>query len=868
VDHPRPAGRAARLAVACAVLSLGTGCVRALPVDPEALGGQAVTSVVVSADGTRITGLHVEQDRTPLALAKIPSVLVDAVIATEDRRFYEHKGVDARGIGRALVNNSRSGRTEGGSTITQQLVKNTIGTNELTLQRKVREASLAVGLEQTLTKDQILERYLNTVYFGQGAYGVGAAIRVYFAKPPEQLTLAEAALLAGLIRSPVSADPIRDAKAAKARRGQVLAGMVAAGVITEEQSAAAGRQALPKQSHRDGSHYPAAYAVTDAVEQLRDDERLGETQLERDDAIFRGGLTIKLTIDLEQQRQAEQAVAAVLTGRHDPSAGVAAVRPGDGAITAMAGGRDFFSRTDPVAKVNLARGGSTGRQGASTFKMFTLVAALEGGILPEELFESGPRVELPRPGGRAWTVTNSDGATRGPITLRVATEQSVNTAFARVVERLGAGDVDAGTAKVLEVAERFGVTGRHGEPMRTGPATTLGASEVDPVQMAAAYAALASRGVYAEPYLVASVKDPAGNVLISNEPQRRSVVSASVASVTTDVLQGVIKNGSGVLAEVGRPAAGKTGTSTEYHDAWFVGYTPDFAAAVWVGVPTGQVSMTPAKGFRTTVTGGTYPARIWSHFTRAALAGTAKRGFGTLDGSLVEIEVDAERGCLPNEWTDAKDKEIRSFVSGTEPTEICTEPAAPVKVVVPDVVGSRTADARATLVAAGLRVRVVSVPRGDLPPGQVVAQSPTADAVAYAGDSVTVSVSATVDTRVAVPNVVGMPGAEAVAVLEGAGFVVQSASQASCNGGAACARRLAANAGLAWSQSAPAGERDEPGTSILVLVEPVAGWQPPEPTPTPTPTPATTPTPPPPPTPTPSPSGVPERSPTVTSLAG
>ena len=248
MDHLRPAGRAVRLAVACAVLSLSAGCVRALPVDPETLGGQAVTSVVVSADGTRITGLHVEQDRTPLPLERIPAVLIDAVIATEDRRFYEHKGVDARGIGRALVNNSRSGRTEGGSTITQQLVKNTIGSNELTLQRKVREASLAVGLEQTLSKDQILERYLNTVYFGQGAYGVGAAIRVYFAHPPEQLTLAEAALLAGLIRSPVSADPIRDAKAAKARRAQVLTGMVDSGVITAAQSAAAGRQPLPKRS--------------------------------------------------------------------------------------------------------------------------------------------------------------------------------------------------------------------------------------------------------------------------------------------------------------------------------------------------------------------------------------------------------------------------------------------------------------------------------------------------------------------------------------------------------------------------------------------------------------------------------------------
>jgi penicillin-binding protein 1A len=791
VDPERSARRLARVLAGCAAVMLSSGCVRVLPVDPAALGGQAATSVVLAADGSRLTSLHVEQDRTPLPLAKIPDILVKAVVATEDRRFFDHKGVDVRGIGRAAVADLRTGRiAEGGSTITQQLVKNTMVGREKSLQRKLREASLAVGLEKTLTKEQILERYLNTVYFGQGTYGVGAAIRVYLGRTPVKVTVAEAALLAGLIRSPSSADPINHPKAAKQRRAEVLRDMFATGVITERQRAAASRAPLPRRPHRDNLRFAAAHAVTDAVEELRMDDRLGETQVERDNAIFRGGLTITLTIDPAQQRAAERAVAETLNHHRDPAAGVAVVQPGDGAIRAMVGGRDFFSRKDPVAKVNLARGGITKRQAGSTFKAFTLIAALEAGVHPDDVFKTGAAVELPRPGGRTWKVTNSEGSSHGEITMRTATEKSVNTAYARIVQRIGKGDVDLGARRVVEVAERLGVRGRDGSDVRSGPATTLGAQEVDPVQMAAAYAALAAGGIYTQPYLVASVKDASGRVILSNEPAPQRVVTEAVATVATDLLRGVVTRGTGRRANIGRPQAGKTGTSSNYHDAWYVGYTPDFAAAVWVGVPTGQVSMTRRNGFRLTVTGGTFPALIWSRLARVVLASHRPVAFPALDTALVEVEVDAKQGCLAAEWTPSAHREKRRYLAGSQPTKVCARP------------------------------------------------SPTPEPVPT--------------QLVAVPDLVGSDEAAALTALRAVGLFAEVEVAPSCESGDTCAAELARSAGLVWRQSVAAGERVAMGTTVAFTLQPPLGVvsQPtpdatptasPEPTPTDSPSPSATP---------------------------
>jgi penicillin-binding protein 1A len=809
-----------------AVALTTVGCVRALPVDPDLLGGQAATSSVYAADGTLLTTLHAEEDRRPLTLAEIPQVLRDAVIAAEDRRFYEHDGVDLRGIARAAAKNIEAGETtQGGSTITQQLVKNTLVTPERTYRRKIREASLAMGLERTLTKDQILERYLNTVYFGQGAYGVGAAARVYFGHSARKLTLPEAALLAGLIRSPSRADPVKHPDAAADRRATVLDAMVATGAITADEAAEAAAVPVPRKAHHDDRRYPAAYAVQDAVSTLLADERLGATQAERHNALFRGGLRIELTIDPAQQAAAEESVRAILTAKNDPYAGVAAVKPGDGAITAMVGGRDFFGARDPYAKVNLARGGSTKRQAGSTFKVFALVAALNAGISPEERFAAGAQVTLPCRCPKPWVVDNYEGAAYGSVTLRKATEDSVNTAYARLVQRIGGGDVDKGMNTVLDVAESLGVRGAGGARLRrdAGPAVVLGAQEVDPVSMAAAYAALGANGVYAKPYLVARVKDARGRVLLENKPQKAQAVLPRVAATATDVLQGVVRAGTGVKAQQSRPVAGKTGTATAYRDAWFVGYTPNFAAAVWVGMPKGGVSMTPENGFRTVVAGGTFPALIWGRFASTALLALDDVPFTTPEGTLVSVAMDRHRGCRANKWTPPSHIVRKAYPSGEEPKAVCADPTGPAATVVPSMVGLDAAYATEQLGHDGFLVRTVKVYDLTHREGTVVAQAPSAGTTVEPGATVTLRVATSERIPVVVPSVLGLAEADAVARLAAVGFAAEVVVEPSCTGGEACQLRLNNEAGLVWRQDVPGGQTRPAGSTITLALGPRIG---------------------------------------------
>lgn len=816
-----------RIRLLALALALTTGCsFRALPVDPEVLGGQAETSIVYAADGSVLTTLHAEEDRRPLTLAEIPDVMVKATIAAEDRRFYEHQGVDVRGIARAAVRNIEAGETtQGGSTITQQLVKNTLVTPERTYRRKIREASLAMGLERTLTKDQILERYLNTVYFGQGAYGVGAAARVYFGHNATRLTVAEAALLAGLIRSPSRADPIRHPKAAVARRSTVLAAMVETGAISQAVADKADAAPVPRKARRDDKRYPAAYAVQDAVTTLLSDKRLGATQEARHNALFRGGLRITLTIDPKQQAAAEESVRAILTDRSDPYAGVAAVQPGDGAITAMVGGRDFFGARDPYAKLNLARGGSTKRQAGSTFKVFALVAALQAGIEPDDEFEAGAQATLQCRCPKPWVVDNYENVAYGRVTLRKATEQSVNTAYARIVQRIGGGDVDRGMHAVLDVAESLGLRGPRGTALRrnAGPAVVLGAQEVDPVSMAAAYAALGANGVYAKPYVVREVRDASGRLLLRNKPQAKQVLLPRVAATATDVLQGVVRSGTGIKAAQSRPVAGKTGTSTSYADAWFVGYTPNFAAAVWLGAPKGEVPMTPERGFRTVIAGGTFPALIWGRFATQVLPDLENVPFTTPAGTLVSIPMDRHRGCRANRYTPEAHVELRTYPSGEEPTKECSDPTGPAATVVPSLLSIDLEYAKAQLGHAGFLVRTEKVYEVRLPPGTIVGQQPAAGTRVEPGAMVTLHLATAEKIPVTVPSVLGLDADSAVRQIEAAGLAARVVVEPSCTGGAACQARLNADAGLVWRQDVPGGARRVAGSTVVVAIGPRVG---------------------------------------------
>lgn len=579
---------------------------------PPSLAALNQTTYLTDAAGRPLATLHGGEDRTVVRLAEIPVVLRQAVVAAEDRSFYRHRGLDPLGIARATVADIRRRRVvQGGSTITQQYVRNayaSVGRGR-SLWRKLREAVVAVKLERTLSKDAILERYLNTIYFGRGAYGVQAASRAYFAKDVRRIGLAEAALLAGLIRSPVSADPATNPALATARRRQVLQAMEEEGYIDAAARAAAervpvaGPGGLVVPRRRPGAAVARPEVGTQYfVEQVRRFlvTRYGEQ------AVYGGGLRVRTTLDLDLQEAAYRAVYGVLDRPDDPAGALVALDT-DGRVRAMVGGRDWS-----VSQVNLATGragGGRGRQGGSAFKPFVLAAALSAGY-PVTTRLPAP-AELVLPGadrGRDWRVRNYDGTDYGELDLVEATVQSVNTVYAQLVTRVG-------PARVVALARAMGIT----SPLEAVPSIALGTQEVSVLEMASAYTTLANRGVRVEPTLVAEVRDASGALVERFRPESKRVLAPGHADVVTAVLRQVVERGTGRAAAFGRPVAGKTGTTQDFGDAWFVGYTPRLAAAVWMGYPAGQSRPMRSVHGRA-VTGGSFPAVIFRRFMAAATA--------------------------------------------------------------------------------------------------------------------------------------------------------------------------------------------------------------------------------------------------------
>jgi penicillin-binding protein 1A len=557
---------------------------------------------VYDREGRVIEVLKDEQDRIVVPLSKMSPILQQAVIAAEDARFYEHHGVDDRGILRAAVTNLLSGEVDqGGSTITQQLVRNAYpDLKDISLVRKVKEAALAAQLESKLSKQEILHRYLNRVYFGAGYYGVEAASRGYFAKRAAEVSLGQAAMLAGVIREPVTGDPRKDPKRAKALRDSVLERMVQLGMVTAADAAKASKQRLGLKKPRTvGGRYP--WFIDGLKRQLLEDERLGKTREGRIQRLFEGGLRIHTTLDGDMQRAAEEAVR-----RWRPPAGpdiaLIAIDPRDGGVRAVVGGRNFKDEA-----YNAAVQGQ-GRQPGSSFKTFVLAAALEAGISPDSVWESsGFQDQLVC--GRNWSVDNYEGGGSGPVSVRDATRRSVNGVYARLMEKLC-------PEKVAAMAEKLGIP-----PLAPGkrvPSMALGTTEVRPIDMASAYATLANLGEYHKPTFFEKVDHRSRKPVIAepSKPERR--VSAALAWQVNDILKGVVSGGTGTAANIGRPVAGKTGTNQAYRDAWFVGYTPQLAVAVWMGNPKTQESMYNVQGRR--VSGGSFPAMVWHDFMAVAMA--------------------------------------------------------------------------------------------------------------------------------------------------------------------------------------------------------------------------------------------------------
>jgi 1A family penicillin-binding protein len=568
------------------------------------------TTFVYDRDGHLITTLHAGVNRTEVPLSGISRHLKDAVIALEDKDFYREPGVNFSAIVRAALVNLRNGRVEqGGSTITQQYVKNVYTGGQRTISRKIKEAILAQKLSQAYTKDQILGRYLNSVYFGRGAYGAEAAALTYFGVEASKLSIRQAALLAGLVRAPALYDPFRDPKGAKTRRDLALRAMAQQGYITWHQARANLAKPLRVKKGRSTST-PAAYFMDYVRRALQ--SRYGYS------GTFTGGLRVSTTLDRGMQRDAESAIATHLRTPGDPSAALVAVDPRSGEIRALVGGRNF----DRV-KFNLAT--QAHRQTGSAFKPFTFVAALEQHIDPHAVMTGPPHLTIPDrrcqdPKKGDWEVSNYADESAGTMPLLSALAHSVNTIFAQLV-------VGVGPDNVVNVAHRMGIKSRLSDVC----SITLGSQAVTPLEMTSAYATLAAGGVRHAPRAIDEVKGPDGKVIGRPPAKGRRVLKRNVADVATFALQGVIQGGTGTAANIGRPAAGKTGTAQNYQDAWFCGYVPQLAACVWMGYPkTEDRPMQNVEGFAH-VFGGSLPAMIWHDFMVKALLGSPPVDFATPD---------------------------------------------------------------------------------------------------------------------------------------------------------------------------------------------------------------------------------------------
>jgi penicillin-binding protein 1A len=546
---------------------------------------------IFSSDGV-LLGRVTKEHREFMPISEIPSDLQLAAVAVEDRRFYQHHGVDPKGIVAALRDNIMVGRIlgRGASTITQQLARNVYLSAKRTVGRKLQEMLLAVQIEHTYSKEEILELYLNQIYYGNGAYGVRVAASTYFDKPVQKLDLAQCALLAGIPQRPRDYNPFENPDAAKGRRDEVLARMREQGYITAEQAQAAIEQPLelgrPKPP-LGASTYKAPYFTNYVLHEL--------VQEHGADAIYRGDLKIVTTLDWQLQEAAEKAVREGVTKAHGlrvSEGALVAIDYHTGAIKALVGGLDY--KQDQYSCATQAR-----RQAGSAFKPFVYTAAMDSGYTPDSIFQDSP-VSYPGAGGKPWRPQNADRRYRGRITLRRALAQSVNVIAVKLM-------AEVGVRKVVDYAHRMGIRGRL-DPYLS---LALGTSGVTALDMATAFGVLANGGRKVEPRAVERISDRNDNVLFAYQPESHQVIAESTAGAMNDMLHDVITSGTGRRARIRWPAAGKTGTASDYKDAWFIGYTDQLVCAVWVG----NRDNTPMRR----VFGGTVPAGVWADFMTTAM---------------------------------------------------------------------------------------------------------------------------------------------------------------------------------------------------------------------------------------------------------
>ncbi len=822
---PRAGGRSIRRRAPFAVLALAlvaSSCYSYTSPDltvtfPE----QLQTSSVYDNDGVLLTELEAAQNRTNVRFDEIPQVMIDAIVAIEDERFYLHHGFDLRGLIRsARTNVSAGGVEQGGSTITQQLVKLTQqdqltecfddeGNPTRTIQCEIQEVNLARRLEQQYTKEFILEQYLNVVFFGNNAYGVQAAAEEYFQKDIGEITLAEAALLAGLVQRPSGFDPYDFPDDAERRRRLVLDRMLANEFISQAehdeaydltvrtivQAEDAGQETAAYEEVFPGAHF---------VDEVRrwfldgDDPQIVElfpTEEERENALYGGGLRIYTTLDRNLQERAQEIVYGangILPNPDGPDGAAVVMEPATGNVLAMVAGRDYFGEE---VHTNLAVAGEDndgdgdpdgGRQAGSSMKPIALAYTLErGGFEVTDTYAAPSNIEFRPSDYPAGTLTTpwrvKGGGGGGRVTLVTATRQSYNTVYAQLM-------LDIGAENFVDMAYDLGVN-QETSPISPVPAAVLGTEDVTVMDLATVYGTFANNGDRVDPSYVSRIVAADGTVIYEHIPERVPVLAADTAAQISWVLRGVIEEGTAERnGQIGRPAAGKTGTAQNLADATFAGYVPQLVTAVWVGFPQGQIPMRPPRT-AIDVFGGTYPTQIWREIMLYALGPEG-------------LDYDSTEFPTPPTST-----------TTTSTTILSEQPLA----AVPNVRGLSEADARATLEAAGFAVESVPAEVEGGTPGTVSAQAPAGDVQTYLGTVVTIEIVTTPpppSSPVTVPSVVGLTLAEARQVLIGAGFAIseENIRQPGTPPGSAV--------GIVWEQSPVAGSPPPSTASITVRVNP------------------------------------------------
>ncbi|MFG3152233.1 transglycosylase domain-containing protein [Streptomyces sp. NPDC048219] len=619
-------------------------------------------TTILDSEGGTIASVY-SRDRTVVGLKDITPYMQKAIVAIEDSRFYQHGAVDLKGVLRALNKNARSGGvSEGASTLTQQYVKNVFveeagddptkvaQATQQTIGRKIRELKFAIQVEEELGKKKILENYLNITFFGQQAYGVEAAAQRYFSKSAKDLNLQESALLAGIVQSPTRYDPVNDEAEAVKRRNVVLARMAEVGDISRAEADKAQKAPLElKVSRPKNGCITAVKGASFFCDYVRSvflsDPVFGKTKEARAKVWNQGGLTIRTTLDPQAQKSVQQSIKDHVNSGDDVATAATIVQPGTGKIVAMGQSRPYGvdvkqHETTLNLSVNQAMGGGAGFQPGSTFKPIVAAAALEGGMPATKTYSSPYKMDYPAPvaacDGKSWNepgveLTNENETEVGPYDMKEATAKSVNTYYVQMIS-------DIGVCPVTQMAEKMGVARANGKKLEQTPSIALGVTEVSPLTMASAYATFASRGMYCTPVAIESISQRIGNKSKSLEVPKSTcsrAMSETTADTVNTLLKGVVEDGTGTQAGLGsRASAGKTGTTDERYAAWFVGYTPNLAGAVWVGDPKHDrqmVNITIGGVPYDKVFGGAVPGPIWRDMMSGALEGKPAPGFNIID---------------------------------------------------------------------------------------------------------------------------------------------------------------------------------------------------------------------------------------------